>query len=191
MPFERPPEGLSVAAEPDAVTLAIHPYLPESGRSDLRLLRAARYVLVAASLFGVILGDALARVGALVLLVGGVAWMVAVAVRGARRQRAELTARIGRDELRVTVRTDGRVDREDQALLREVGRVDVVEAGYQRWHVVANVVGRKDALVIEMERHTAEAAHWVAKELAAAGKRARERGGSVADVPPTLSKLTE
>lgn len=170
---ERAPGGLRVVRSEDRVDIAIHPFLVESGRNDLRMLKVGRWVIVGAGLVGLLIGDLVARIAALAVLAGGVGWMVWDAVRAARRQRAELTLTLAPEWAEVTLTTDGKVDRRERVDLRALGKASPVEAGYQRWHVVANVTGR-EPLVVEMERHDEQAAAWVAQQLADAGRRARQ-----------------
>lgn len=172
MSEERAPGGVKVRRDGDTVRLAILPYLEEGGRNDLRMLRALRWVIVAAAGGGLIVGDLVMRALALLVILGAVGWMVWDAMRVARRQRSELTLTIGPTSAEVTVITDGKVDRQERIDLRALGTASPVEAGYQRWHVVANVAGR-EPLVIEMERHDEAAAAWVAKRLVEAGRQAR------------------
>ncbi|MEQ1571704.1 MAG: hypothetical protein ABMA64_39105 [Myxococcota bacterium] len=188
MPFDDPPQGVPVRAEHDRFCLDLLPYLSDHGQGDLRVFASAAaigYVALRVSrlLDGGVFG--LLAVGALAL--GTLVYLVMGALRRARRNDARLVVEVAANELRLGW-SNGAAN--ERVFLRDVGRVEAEEAGYQRYHVVAHVAGR-DPLVIPMERHTVEAARWLAAELAAAGRKARERDGDVAQVPRALHALTE
>ena len=178
------PQGLRLTTTPEARTVHLDPWLVEHGRRDVAT--AVTTVSIAAFSWKV-----LSFAVALVVLVVGLGWIAIRAVRDLRRAAVGLDVRLGRDDLRLTWRQGGREGSSERVFLRDVGRVDVVEAGYQRWHAVAQVVGRAP-LRIPMERESEAAVRWVADTLAAAGRKARERDGDgAAEVPPALRRLDE
>jgi hypothetical protein len=160
------PQGLRVTDVPDGRTVRLDPFLVEHGRRDVQI------AVGALSLAAVLWKAASGLVALLVLMLAAarIAWTW---VRDARRSARKLEVHLGRDDVRLA--WDGR--EAERVLLRDVGRVDVQEAGYQRWHAVAQVAGR-EPLRIPMERESEAAVAWMAETLAAAGRTARARDGA-------------
>lgn len=169
MLIDSPPPGLAVRPDPDGVALDVLPYLPDHGAGDLRLLAGACAAAFAAYqvLFGLY---AFAAIGA--IAAGTAVAFVARMARGARRQATALALTIGRESLSVVETRRGVVVRREVVPLRDVGKVEPVEVGYERYHVVALAAGRAP-LRIPMERHGADAAAWVAQALERAARAAR------------------
>ena len=164
----------------DGRTVHLDPWLVEHGRRDIQI------ALGAASLAAVLWRTFSGLLALLILLFAG-ARIAFTWVRDARKSSQKLDVRLGRDDLRVVWNGT----ESERVFLREVGRVDVVEAGYQRWHAVAQVAGR-EPVRIPMERESEDAVRWLADTLAAAGRTARERDGrGVAEVPAGLRRLDE
>lgn len=190
MGFDRPPHGLTVRADLDGVRVEILPYLTDHGRHDLPFSIAW---------LGVAFGCARASIGAepelLPLVFGGgglVGLALALYVRMLLRhwrEQTRLELFVGRHELRLTEIAPGRTRERHRGPLRDLGRVDAEEAGYERPRVVAQLIGRSE-LSIPMERHPLAAAQWLAAELARAAREARARdGGGVAEIPRTLRRM--
>src|SRR5687768_12164042 len=104
MHLEHPPQGLRVSTAGNVATIAILPYLTESGRDDVQMLRYARYIVIVVGGVGLVAGGWFLRILALGVLVAGFAWMIGAAWRDARRQRATLEVVLGPAELRVVER---------------------------------------------------------------------------------------
>lgn len=117
----------------------------------------------------------------------GTATWIAVAEHG--RSVQELEVHLGRHTLDLVWRRGNTVTDRARFRLRDIGRVDVREVGYQRWHVVARLADGTE-LTIPMERDPQEAARWLAQELAEVGRDARTREGTERDVPPELKRRT-
>jgi hypothetical protein len=175
MPLQSPPPELQPVPAADGTKLTLLPYMPKFAGP------VARTAVSSTASYGVGCGlDNLLPIEIVYLLVAlvlglGLVWVVMGAMRESRRKRTQLELHVLPRDLELRWSVDGKLEQSERVDLRKLGRVDIVEAGYQRQHLVANVLDR-EPLVIPMERHTDEAVHWLAKELAAAA--AASRGAS-------------
>lgn len=103
---------------------------------------------------------------------GGLATASWIAISEHRRSVLELDVHLGREDLELVWLRKGGVTERSRVPLRDVGRVDVREVGYQRWQLALQVAGGGE-ITIPMERDPQEAARWLASELSDAGRDAR------------------
>ena len=174
--------GLTVTPAGDSRIVRVHPYLGDFGRRELRqvigglllafcLLQIGRWSLTVGST-----DLALATyVLAVLSIAGGLGTATWIAVSEHRRSILELDVHLGREELELVWLRSGGVTERSRVALRDVGRVDVREVGYQRWQLALQVAGRGE-VTIPMERDPQEAARWLARELSDAGRDARSAG---------------
>lgn len=176
MGFEGAPPDLKVVATTRGATIGIDPYLTDFGKRDLVQIIAAVTTASVIYRIGALLGPDLWLVLfslAIGIVLFGCGWVTLQSWRRARKQRTQLEMTLSDTELHLRWRLDGQITSEECVSLNQIGRVDVQEAGYQRPHVVANVFGR-EALVIPVERHSTQAATWLAQTISASAKRARD-----------------
>ncbi|MEZ4241409.1 MAG: hypothetical protein R3F59_35705 [Myxococcota bacterium] len=182
------PAELGAREVDGALVLSVRPWLahPSTGQvaRSIAVLGVAGTVFGASQwgvpLLGLLPGGTLlsAVSGGLALLVlgGGGAWLAAASWREARRQDETLDVTVTADTLRLRWGSGA----EQRVPLVAIGRVDAVEAGYQRKHVVAQVFGG-EPVTVPLERLSDDAVAWFAGRLADAARQAREAasaGGS-------------
>jgi hypothetical protein len=190
MAFQGAPAELEVVPTGEGVKMSLLPYMPKFGK-PLRRGAATGGVSWGAGcgLPDFVPGEVVLGTVVLVVVLG-LGWAVWGALQESRRKRTRLELCVQPRALELRWIVDDQRERTERIELAHIGRVDVVEAGYQRPHVTANVLDR-EPLVIPMERHSTEAAQWLARELSQASSAARQGAGSVADVPPALRRLPE
>jgi hypothetical protein len=187
MAFEAAPAELEVVPTGDGVRMSLLPYMPKFGK-PLRRGATTGGVSWGAScgLPDVVPGEVVLGTIALVVVLG-TGWVVLGALQESRRKRTRLQLCVQPRALELRWNGGEPGERTERIELAHIGRVDVVEAGYQRPHVMAQVLDR-EPLAIPMERNSLEAAQWLARELAKASSTARQQRGSVADIPPALRR---
>jgi hypothetical protein len=118
---------------------------------------------------------------AVLSVAGGLATASWIAVAEHRRSVLELDLHLGPSTLELVWRRGPVVKDRDTFQLRDIGRIELREVRFQRWHVVARLLGGTD-LAIPMERDSRTAAQWLADELRDAVHEARITAASVS--PP-------